>query len=244
VKLLALIPAHNESASLASVVTDVRQHCPACDVLVVDDASTDGTNGIAAALGVRRLRLPLNVGVGAAVRAGLRYAAPLGFDAIVRIDGDGQHRADQVERLVQPICDGQADAVLGSRYRRPPPGSSPATGGYASPTVRRLAQHLLARLLSYLSGQSVTDPTSGFWAFGPRAVRVLSEHHPTGYAEPELVLFLHRNGLRLVEVGTEMRPRLAGRTSLTAPRAGLAFARVLLALIVVPLRAAVGESRR
>jgi hypothetical protein len=236
VRFLALIPAHNEAASLPQVVADVRQHCPECDILVVDDASSDGTDELAARLGVRYMRLPLNVGVGAAVRAGLRYAGLLGHDTVVRIDGDGQHRADQVARVLTPIRDGQADAVVGSRYH--------PTSTYCSPTVRRMGQRMLARVLSHLTRQRVTDPTSGFWAFGPRAVKMLSEHHPTGYPEPELVLFLHRNGLRLVEVPTEMRARLAGRTSLTPPRAGLALARVLLAMIVVPLRASVGDGKR
>jgi len=107
-----------------------------------------------------------------------------------------------------------------------------------------MGQRMLARVLSHLTRQRVTDATSGFWAFGPRAVKMLSEHHPTGYPEPELVLFLHRNGLRLVEVPTEMRARLAGRTSLTPSRAGLALARVLLAMVVVPLRASVGDGKR
>ncbi len=90
----------------------------------------------------------------------------------------------------------------------------------------------------------MTDPTSGLWAFGPRAVRILAEHHPTGYPEPELLLFLRRNRLTLVQVAAEMRPRHAGRTSLRAFRAGLALARVLLAMVVIPLRPPVGEGKR
>ncbi len=120
VRFLALVPAHNEAASVPGVVADVRRRCPGCDVLVVDDASSDGTDEVVARLGVRWLRLPLYVGVGAAVRAGLRYAALSGYDTVVRIDGDGQHPADQVERVLKPIRDGHADAVLGSRYHSPP----------------------------------------------------------------------------------------------------------------------------
>ncbi len=105
--------------------------------------------------------------------------------------------------------------------------------------MRRAGQHVLAPLLSLVIGRRVTDPTSGFWAFGPRAVRLLSEHHPTGYPEPELLLLLNRNRLRVVEVSIEMRERLAGRSSLTIRRAGVALARVVLAVVIVPLRARV-----
>ena len=170
------------------------------------------------------------------MRAGLRYARLTGHDTVVRVDGDGQHRPDQIERLLRPIRDARADAVQGSRY----------SGGtsYASQGVRRLGQRLLGLLLSAIMRQRVTDPTSGFWAFGPRAVRLLADHHPTGYPEPELLLLLSRNRLTVTEVPIEMRGRLAGRSSLTLARAGLALARVLLAVVVVPLRAPVEASGR
>jgi hypothetical protein len=87
----------------------------------------------------------------------------------------------------------------------------------------------------------MTDATSGFWAFGPRAVRILSRHHPTGYPEPELLLFLRRNRLRVSEVGTTMKARATGRTSLRGISVLSASARVLLAMIVVPLRPAVSD---
>jgi hypothetical protein len=90
-----------------------------------------------------------------------------------------------------------------------------------------------------LTGRPVTDPTSGLWAFGPQAVALLADHHPSGYPEPELRLFLSRNGLSMVEVPVQMRARPAGHTSLTARRLGAAVARLLLHLVVVPLRTAV-----
>jgi hypothetical protein len=152
------------------------------------------------------------------------------------MDGDGQHEPRHVARLLEPITQGRADATLGSRY---------TTGGrpQRATAVRRAMQYLLAECMSTITGQSVTDPTSGFWAFGPAAVAVLAEHHPTGYPEPELLLFLRRNGLRLVEVPTDMRPRVAGQSTLTWARSWLAGARVLLALLIVPLRAPVKVPR-
>jgi hypothetical protein len=147
---------------------------------------------------------------------------------VVRLDGDGQHQPAEIDRLLGPLLAGEADAVQGSRYAW--------AAGYQATGALRVGQRLLAAVLSRLAGRRVTDPTSGFWAFGPRAVRLLADHHPSGYPEPELILFLHRNRLRAVEVPITMRRRLAGQTSLTAPRVALALARLLLTAAVATLR--------
>ena len=229
-RLLALIPAYNEAANLARVVRDLRRASPDLDILIVNDGSTDGTADLLPTLGVDWLALPQRVGVGGAVRAGLRYAARERYDYVVRVDGDGQHRACDVGRLLSPVVHGRLDASIGSRYV----GRPPRLRRLLSP--RRLSQAALAACLTVWTGRRFTDPTSGFWLFGPRAIRLLGRHHPAGYAEPELVLFLCRNGLRVGEVPIRMRPRLAGRTSLTPARAALAFAGTLFALVMVPIR--------
>lgn len=228
-RLLIVIPVHNEADNLPSVVAEIRRTRPAPEILVADDASSDGTPQILDTLGVHWLRLPQHLGLGGAMRAGLRYARAQGYDVVVRVDGDGQHRPDQIDRLLEAIRRGRSDAVQGSRYS--------GTVSYASAGARRLGQRVLGLLLSVVTRQTVTDPTSGFWAFGSRAIALLADHHPTGYPEPELLLLLRRNRLRVAEVPIEMRGRLSGRSSLTPLRAALAFGRVLLAMIVVPLRA-------
>ena len=230
-KLLIVVPAHDEAESLPRLVEDLQQHAPPCEILVVDDASGDETAELLPGLGVCWLRLGRRLGIGGALRAGLRYAQRMGFDHVVRCDGDGQHPAREIPRLTEPLAAGRAEAVLGSRYL--------ASGGYRTPGWRRAGQRRLAALISLVTGRTLTDPTSGFWAFGPRAVELLARHHPTGYPEPELLLFLHRNACRVVEVGVEMRERRAGRTSLTLLRQLQALARVVLALVIVPLRSPV-----
>ena len=234
-KVMGLIPAHNEAATLAAVVAEARTFCPTLELLVVDDGSTDATATLLEGLGVRWIRLPERMGVGSAVRAGLRFATRLGYDGVVRLDGDGQHRADDVAAVLAPLHRGQADVVMGSRY-------SGQTARKTGPVP--YFHRLLAVCLSRLTGRPVTDPTSGFCALGPRAVRLLAEHHPTGYPEPELQLLTARNGLCVVEVPVRSRPRLGGRSSLTPVRIAAATARVLLAMIVVPLRAVIGDTER
>jgi hypothetical protein len=231
--LLAIVPVFNEAANLPRVISELRAVAPDCDLLVVNDGSTDTTETLLRSLPVRWLTMSQRVGVGGAVRAGIRYANRAGYEYVVRIDGDGQHRARDIARLLLPVVCGRADVSTGSRFL----GRTGRRGG-----LRRASQAVLATCLTLLTGRRVTDPTSGFWLFGPRAVRLLARHHPTGYAEPELTLLLSRNGLRVQEVPIRVRPRLAGRTSLTVPRAVLALARTVLALVVVPLRRVVEES--
>jgi glycosyltransferase involved in cell wall biosynthesis len=234
IRTVGIIPAHNEMGSLARVVTEIRENCPELDLLVVDDGSTDASASVLTRLGVRYLQMPERLGVGSAMRAGLRYAARLGYDSAIRLDGDGQHGGADIERLLDPLRAGVADVSLGSRFLHE------GAGDVARPRVTRLAQSALGLCLSALTRRPVTDPTSGFYALGPRAMRLLSEHHPTGYAEPELRLLLCRNELAVMEVPVAPRPRLAGRTSLTAGRLAAAGARVLLAMLIVPLRPGIG----
>jgi len=234
-RTLVLIPAYNESQNLSQVIQGVRLNVPDAEILVVDDASTDCTASLLPKLGVRWIRLSQQLGTGAAVRTGLRYAAARGFETVVRIDGDGQHPAERIHDLLLPLLRGGADVVIGSRYA--------GGGATATPRLRRLIHGTLAWILTVLTKRRVTDPTSGFWAFGETALHLLVDHHPSGYPEPELLLFLSRNDLRLVEVPVDMRSRFAGRTSLTPRQTWRATARLLLLLVVVPLRSAVGVTR-
>jgi len=231
-RVLTLIPAYNEAPSLRTVVADLRRRHGDVDLLVVNDGSTDGTAALLRELNVRWLHWPERRGVGSALRAGLRYAARQGYDVVVRLDADGQHDANDIARLLVPVYVGAADVVLGSRF------SASHRRRHPRPT-----QRALGALLSMMTRRTVTDPTSGFWVLGPRAVALLAEHLPDGYPEPELHLFLSRNAMRVVEIDVEWRARLHGRSSLTLTRLVKAAARVALAMIIVPLRASVGVTR-
>jgi len=230
----AVIPVYNERRTIADVVQRTK---PFVDwVVVVDDGSTDGSVAALGGLGVDVIRQPVNQGKGAALLRGIEAAKEAGAGFAITLDADGQHAAQQLDRLTKALAEGEADAAVGTRFR--------GSGGERPVGLRRIAHRAIAACLSGLTGRPVTDPTSGLWAFGARAVVLLSEHYPRGYSEPELLLFLHRNGLRVVEVPVEMRARQGGRSSLTLPRALIALGRTALVMLVAPFRSAVGGRRR
>ena len=222
--LLVIVPAHNEAASLPSVVAEVRAALPHADLLVVDDGSEDGTQALLSSAGVPSLRFPRRVGLGTAVRAGLVHGFTRGYGVVVRMDGDGQHDARDIPPILEPLTRG-ADVVVGSRFHASSAGDR---------TPRRFVQRALSSVLSRVTGRPVTDATSGFCAFGPRAVALLTSRHPPGYPEVELRLLLHREGLEVQEVPVRERPRLAGRTTLTPARLALAAARAAFAIARAP----------
>jgi len=228
--VLVVVPALNEEDSVAGVLEDVRGHVANAEVVVVDDGSTDGTAAVARRMGATVLSLVFNLGIGGAVQTGLQYARDGGFDVAVQFDGDGQHLAQEIPRLVAPILADEADMVIGSRFL--------ATASHRSSLTRRVGICALSMLARLLTGERVRDVTSGFRAYNQRAFSFLATHYPTHYPEPEAIIWACRHGLRLVEVPTEMRERLHGRSSITPWRSIYYILRVSLGMIVAAFRVA------
>src|SRR5207249_7752145 len=114
-KVLAIIPARDEEDSIGKVIAEVHSANPRIDILVVNDASTDGTADTARKLGVRVADLPINLGIGGAVQTGFKIAQELGYEIVVQIDADGQHDPRYLKDIVGPLLDGEADLSIGSR---------------------------------------------------------------------------------------------------------------------------------
>jgi glycosyltransferase involved in cell wall biosynthesis len=228
-RLVAVVPAWNEEGAIGAVVDGIRAFDATATVVVVDDASTDGTAEVAEAHGATVLRLPFNVGIGGAVQTGLRYARDEGFQVAVRLDGDGQHDAAQIGKLLAPVEAGTADLVIGSRF-------VDQGGSYRAPFARRLGIRVFARLVSLLGGQRVTDTTSGFLALSRSGIELFAVAYPHDYPEVEGALVALRSGLRVAEVQVDMRERQAGTSSITFVRSLYYIVKVMLALLVASLR--------
>ena len=201
--LLAIIPALNEEETVADVVRSVRDHLDA-DVLVIDDGSRDRTTERASAAGAIVLRHPFNLGVGAALRTGFRYARANGYHAAVQVDADGQHEVTEAKRLADVIDTG-VDLVVGSRFE----------AGFETSRLRRLSMRMLSRRISRYLGVTITDTTSGFRGFGPVAIERFADAYPRAYLSDtvEALMVAGDWGLRVEEIPVRMLPRQGGQPS-------------------------------
>ncbi len=208
-KILTIVPAYNEENSIIGVIEDIKKHLPEADVVVINDASTDRTaDAVKSKDGVKLIDLPINLGIGGAVQTGFRYALKGGYDVAVQIDGDGQHRASEAEKLITPVANGEADMVIGSRYLE--------KRGFLSSPMRRFGNFIFRLVNSALIGQKVTDNTSGFRAYSKEAIKFLTRYYPSDYPEPEPVV---------------MQERTAGESSITPIKTIYYMVKVMLAIL-------------
>jgi hypothetical protein len=223
-KLLIIVPAYNEEESLPGVIRDIRTHTPLAGIIVVNDGSRDRTAAVARELGVDVLNLPFNLGIGGAMQAGYLYAAQHGYEIAVQFDGDGQHRAEELRKLLEPLARDEADLVIGSRFVQP--------GQYKAPIMRRIGISIFSFTLSCILESPVKDTTSGFRAANKKVIAFFSRFYPEDYPEVEALVLLHKQGLRIAEVPVDMRERTGGRTSITPGKSIYYMVKVLLAVFI------------
>ncbi len=227
-KKIAIVPAYNEQGAIGGVVDELRAFDPELDVVVVDDCSHDETAARAREHGARVLSLPFNLGIGGAVQTGFKYAAENDYELAARVDGDGQHDPAELAALVEAVLDGQADICVGSRFA--------GADGYRSSAARRVGIRILARTVSLLTGQRVTDTTSGFQVLNRKAIELFAADYPHDYPEVEAAVMVHKHRLRLVEAPVKMRERVAGESSIRGFRTVYYMAKVMLAILIGALR--------
>ena len=223
-KTLIIVPAWNEEGNIRNTLADLQAHCPECDVLVINDCSSDGTGKILREDGIPFLDLPVNLGIGGGVQAGYRYALRHGYDAAVQFDGDGQHRAEYIRDLLRPIEQGKADVVIGSRFQN--------KTGFQSSRMRRTGIEFLSWLIRVLCGVRVLDVTSGMRAVNAEMIALYADHYAQDYPEPEAILQAGLYGARVTEVPVEMRERAEGKSSIGAMRSVYYMIKVSLALVL------------
>jgi glycosyltransferase involved in cell wall biosynthesis len=227
---LAIVPAFNEAGCIAQTVGEIREHAADFDVLVVDDGSADATAAIALAAGARVVSLPFNVGIGGAMQCGYLYARDHGYTVAVQVDGDGQHDPRDIPRLLAALAaDPDIEMVTGSRFLE--------DGGYRSSRMRLVGIRVFAALMSLITRQRVTDPTSGFRMSARRGIELFARDYPPDYPEVEAILLLHSHSLRMKEVSVAMRPRTSGRSTIGRAIPVYYMFKVLFAVLVGLLRA-------
>ena len=210
-KVLLIIPAYNEEASILYTIETVRhfnrQNSLQLDYIVINDGSKDRTERILNDNDIPHITHPHNRGIGRAVQTGYRYAALHGYDIAIQYDGDGQHDARFIMDLIEPIVDGEADLVIGSRYIK---------GGkyYTNGGLRRVGGRFISLLLYLFCYRAIQDPTSGFRAASADVVKHFARHYRNPYPEPASLADLIWEGFRIKEVPVAMRKRYGGRSSI------------------------------
>jgi glycosyltransferase involved in cell wall biosynthesis len=229
--ILIIIPAFNESENilklLESINTSIRNQMN-LDVLVVNDCSIDNTSHICKRNGFNVIDLPCNLGIGGAVQTGYKYAQKNNYDIAIQVDGDGQHDPEYIHALIKPILQKKADMVIGSRYIN--------KEGFQSTFLRRIGINYFSKLISILSNQKVTDPTSGFRASNKKVIELFSKRYPIDYPEPESIVFLKRKGLNIVELPVKMNERRGGISSINIYRSIYYVIKVSMAILIDKLR--------
>lgn len=221
---MVLIPAYNEASCIAWVVQEARQVLGDAPVLVVDDSSTDATLHLARQAGAHVLPVPHHLGLGGCLQAGYRLAFELGYDYVVRIDGDGQMDPRDVPRILEVLRAGRCQMVIGSRYLNGPERHTS--------WLRGLGIRFFRIVLRPILGRPVRDPTSGFVGVNREALDVFSKSFPLEYPEIEALVVLKRKAFRFEEVPCTFRPRKGGRSTITALRSFYYILHVLLGVLV------------
>jgi glycosyltransferase involved in cell wall biosynthesis len=224
---LAIVPAFNEVEAIASTVAAIHQWAPDFDVLVVDDGSTDATAQQASQSGAQVLRMPFNLGIGGAMQSGYIYALERDYEVAVQVDGDGQHDPRHVHELLAHLRgDPDLNMVTGSRFLA-------ASGeGFQSSAARRAGIRIFSKVVSLITRERVTDPTSGFRMTNRRGIELFARDYPHDYPEVEAILLMHAHRLRSTEIPVLMRPRLTGDSAISSSQSVYYMVKVLLAVFV------------
>ncbi len=232
---LVLIPAYNEAARIGTVIAGIRHIVPDLPVLVVNDGSRDDTARAAGEAGAIVVSHPFNMGYGAAIQTGYKYARKMEYDFLVQLDADGQHDPECIPSLLAPVIAGEADIAIGSRFL----GNS-----YRPPLARRAGMALFRTIVSTIVGKNVTDTTSGFQAFNRPVIRFFcSDVFPVDYPDADMLIMLHRVGFRMTEVPVRMYENSEGKSMHSGLKPLYYMFKMLLSIGVTLMRERTRERR-
>ena len=234
-KVAVIIPCFNEEDNIINVIDDVLKNMPKGEdwqAIVVNDCSTDGTIAKLHADGrAVILDLSCNLGVGAAVQTGFKYACENNFDFAFKFDGDGQHRGDYIPVLLEVLKNDEADFVVGSRF------VENNAQGFKSTSLRRVGIRFFRILIKSVSGYSPSDPTSGFRGYNRNALKFATRYYPSfDYPEPEELVLMKKNNFRIKDVFTEMRERQSGVSSISLLKSIYYMFKVGFAILIMASR--------
>ena len=204
VKRCIIIPSFNEGENITAVVQGVRKHSDA-DVVVIDDGSMDLTAEKAMNAGAFVISHPFNMGYGVALQTGYKYAIKERYDILVQIDGDGQHDPQTIPDMFKQVESHECDVVIGSRFL--------GGGSYRMGVMKSLGINLLRIIIRLITGQKITDPTSGYQCLSRKVFQVLTEDSfPSDYPDANILIMYRKKGFSMKELPVVMFSNPEGRS--------------------------------
>ncbi|MCP1225888.1 glycosyltransferase family 2 protein [Sebaldella sp. S0638] len=226
-KILVVIPAYNEEASIEKAVTDLKNNNFGYDYVIINDGSTDNTKEICLKNKFNMIDLVANLGIGGCMQTGYRYALMKGYKYVIQFDGDGQHNAKYIKNVYQKLKNENLDMVIGSRFIN--------GKGFKSSVSRRIGIKFFRFLIYLISKKKVTDPTSGFRIFNEKIISEFCNYYPEDYPEPESIVYLLKHRYLIDEEAVVMNERAGGVSSINFFKAVYYMIKVSLSILLVNL---------
>jgi glycosyltransferase involved in cell wall biosynthesis len=208
-RILTVISNFNEEKAILDTLRDLEENCTIeTDILVIDNSSMDNSQQIIKANGVDYLFHPVNTGGSAGViKTALAYAYYNDYDIYCHMDGDNQHSAAELNKLLKPILEDDKDIVIGSRFIE--------KEGFQSHFLRRIGINLFSNILTYITKNKLTDITSGFRAYNKKAITFFAQNYKHEMeASVQMLLIASFAKLKITEVPVVMKPRTSGVSEL------------------------------
>jgi glycosyltransferase involved in cell wall biosynthesis len=227
--ILIIIPAYNEEESIGNVIKGICDHFQSADIVVINDGSCDRTGDVAGDAGAFVINLPFNLGYGAALQTGFKYAVRCGYRYAIQMDGDGQHSPSSLVNLVHEIEKRDADVVIGSRYL--------GSKNFDVTILRKIGIKVFGSITSFITGQRITDPTSGYRAINYKVLKLYStDIYPIDYPDADIIIMLHYAGFRIKEIPVEMTPNRTGKSMHSGLKPIYYIFKMILSIFVTLLR--------
>ena len=227
-KRLIIIPAYNEEENIEKTVEAILRDSKGFDYVIINDCSTDKTKQICEERGYNIVNLPINLGIGGAVQTGYKYAVRNGYDMAVQVDGDGQHDPKFLEEMAEYLEKNELDMVIGSRFIE--------KQGFQSSGLRRVGIRFFTWLIKVLTGETITDPTSGLRMIGRNVLEIFAKDYPKDYPEPESVVAILRKKMKVKEIPVIMHEREGGVSSISMKKSVYYMIKVTLAIVIERIR--------
>lgn len=232
-KHIIIIPAFNEAKNVGVVIKEIKRNSSDMPILVVDDGSTDNTAFFAKEAGAIVVSLPSNLGYGAALQTGFKYAVKHKYDYLIYMDADGQHDPNSIPALLSEIQNNQNDIVIGSRFL--------GDSNYTAPALRRMGIAIFRVITSLVIKKNITDPTSGFRAINRRVCEFYSNMYPSDFPDADVIITSYFAGFKIKEIPVKMYPKSIEKSMHSGLKPFYYIFKMSLSLFVIFMRKFAGR---